>query len=335
MIKVGIVGFGVMGRTHFQAWRGQEGAEVAAVCEANPEVLAKTTVTGNMDQQSGKVDLSGVAVYGDFDRMLAEGGLDAVSITLPTHLHPAFTIKALDAGVHVLCEKPMALDTDACDEMIAAADRSGKQLMIAQCIRFWPEYAWVKTAIDEGRFGKVLAANFDRLGSAPGWSENSWFSDPAKSGGVTLDLHIHDADFVQYLFGTPDNIRASGARLENGMLGHIVSEYDFRDNKSVTATASWMMSASYGFSMGFRIALEKATLVFASGHDPALRVYPAEGESYSPDDLAEGDGYSGEIAHFTALVAGTAEPKITPTQAKESVRMALQAAEAVDAGERL
>jgi hypothetical protein len=89
------------------------------------------------------------------------------------------------------------------------------------------------------------------------------------------------------------------------------------------------MSASFGFAMGFRIALEQATLVFGSGNDPSLCVYPAEGDAYTPDDLAAVDGYSGEIAHFTALVAGAVDPEITPAEAKESVRMALEAADAV------
>jgi hypothetical protein len=81
--------------------------------------------------------------------------------------------------------------------------------------------------------------------------------------------------------------------------------------------------------MAFRVALEQGTIVFDSGHDPALRVFPAEGDTYSPDDLATGDGYSCEIAHFTAIVSGTVSPEITPAQAKESVRMALDAANAV------
>lgn len=328
-MKVGIVGFGVMGRTHFLAWQGQDGAEVTAVCEANADVLTKATSAGNLEQQSGTVDLTGIDIYDDIDKMLAEAGLDAVSITLPTHLHPMFTIKALDAGVHVLCEKPMALNGDDCDDMIAAAERSGKHLMIAQCIRFWPEYAWARAAIVDGRFGNVLAANFDRLSTAPGWSKDSWFSDPTKSGGVTLDLHIHDVDYIQYLFGTPASIRATGSRFENEMLGHIVSEYVYGDNKTVTATASWMMSAVYGFAMSFRIALEKASLVFDTKQDPTFRVFPEEGDVYTPDDLAQGDGYIGEIAHFIALVAGRVSPEITPKQAKESVRMALEAENAV------
>ncbi len=328
-MKIGIIGFGVMGRTHFRAWQGQADAEIAAVCEANSEVLAKPTVDGNLEQQVGEIDLEGIPLFSDVDRMLAEADLDAVSITLPTHLHAAFSIKALEAGVHALCEKPMALTTAECDDMIAAVGRTGKQLMIAQCIRFWPEYAWARTAIADGRFGGVLAAGFDRLSCAPGWSADSWFSDPTKSGGVTLDLHIHDVDFIQYLFGPPTTIRASGACFSNGMLGHIVSDFGYDDNKAVTATGSWMMGNSYGFSMGFRIVLEKATLVFTSGHSPSLRVYPAEGESYSPDDLPEGDGYSREIAHFASLISGETTPEITPEQAKESVRMALAAADAV------
>ena len=120
MQRVAIVGFGFMGKTHYGAWKKCRGAKVVAVCDSN---LAQMTskVTGNI---KGIADNSALAktvkVWDDFSKMLEAGGFDIVDITLPTSLHPVMTIAALEAGYHVLCEKPMALDLKSCDRMLAA-----------------------------------------------------------------------------------------------------------------------------------------------------------------------------------------------------------------------
>ncbi len=301
-----------MGGVHLRNWQAAEESEVVAVCDANP-ITGEATL-GNIDAGSDRLNLDGVALYTDVAEMLASENLDVVSVALPTHLHKAVSIQCLEAGVHVLCEKPMALNVPDCDAMIAAASKAGKHLMVAHCIRFWPEYAWAKKAVDSGEYGAVLAADFSRLTDAPAWADGSWLADPAKSGGLALDLHIHDLDFIQYLFGTPSGIRSVGTR-------HVQTQVDYADGRAITATASWAMPKSFGFQMSFKIMLENAALVFDGA---SLKVYPAEGEPFVPE-VAEGDGYKGEIEYFSGLLAGTnTEIIIPPEQARESVRMALE-----------
>ena len=164
MLRVGVVGFGFMGRMHYANWSKGKDAKVVAICDADPNALKnKDGSAGNIEGADEKIDFDGLELYSDVSDMLAKANLDAVSITLPTFLHTKFSIMALEAGVHVLCEKPMALNADECNKMIAAADKSGKILQIGHCIRFWPEYAKAKEIIDSGEYGKVIAATFKRL----------------------------------------------------------------------------------------------------------------------------------------------------------------------------
>ena len=243
---------------------------------------------------------------------------------MPTHLHKTISIQALDAGVHVLCEKPMALNVADCDAMIDASIKAGKHLMVAQCIRFWPVYDWAKQAVETAEFGKVLAADFLRLTYAPAWDADSWLTDQTKSGGIALDLHIHDLDFIQYLFGTPANVQSVVSKLDNEVPGHVLTTVDYANGKTISATASWLMPESFGFKMAFNIVCEKAAIKFDSCAGPMLTVYPVEGEVVHPD-ISEGDGYKGEIEYFARLLAGTnTETMITPEQTRESVRMALE-----------
>lgn len=318
-MKIGIIGLGFMGGVHLKAWQRISDAEVVAVCDANP--IFKEAKQGNIAASSGELNLDGIAVYSDIADMLAEESLDAVSITLPTHLHKTVSIQCLEAGVHVLCEKPMALKTTDCEAMITAAKSAGKELMIAHCIRFWPAYAWLKQTVEQGTYGNVHTATFERLSSMPGWSEDSWFSDPEKSGGIALDLHIHDLDFIQYLFGKPERIESRTVKLKDGNPGHVQTWIDYPENRTVTATASWMMPESFGFKMAFNITFENAAVAFDG---QTLQVFGEDPEPLTVE-LPEGDGYQHEIEHFAKRIQGKAsESIISPEQAAESVRMALE-----------
>ena len=321
MIRVGIVGLGFMGRMHYRCWKSQPGATIAAICEANPKVLADAggAPKGNVQGAADHIDLEGIQTFTDFDAMLASGAVDAISITLPTFVHPDTTIKALKAGVHVLCEKPMALNPAECDRMIAAAEETGKVLQVGHCIRFWPEYVVARDLVRSGEYGKPIAATFRRFSTAPNWSPDNWFADESRSGGQPLDLHIHDTDYVHHLFGMPTSVSS----IADPPLAYISSQYFYPGGPAVVAESTWRMAPTFGFEMSFNIVLEKATIAFDCTRTPAFRVCPAEGEAFTPE-LPPGDGYTREIDHFARAAAGeTLEPVVTPFQSRETVRLVL------------
>jgi 1,5-anhydro-D-fructose reductase (1,5-anhydro-D-mannitol-forming) len=322
MVRVAIVGFGFMGKMHFNTYKNNPDAEIVAICDADEERLKSQTGTvGNISGTEEPIDLTGIALYTDYQKMLAEANLDAVSITLPTFLHPDFTCQALLAGIHVLCEKPMALTLAECDRMIDAAQQTGKVLQVGHCVRFWPEYQKTKELIDSKTYGDVLAASFRRLSIKPTWSSDNWLMNEQRSGGMELDLHIHDTDYIDYLFGTPHAVCSVGTRGESGGLSHIMTHYHYDDNKSVFAEGGWLMKAAFGFEMSFIIMLEKATILFDCTREPAFKVCPEEGDAFTPD-VAPGDGYSAEIAHFLrAVQGGNVPPIVTVESSRNSIRI--------------
>jgi len=336
MVRIGIAGFGFMGRTHYQCWSKIEGAQIVAICDVNPNIVKDTKkAVGNIGDGQTDISFAGIELYTDFDKMLAEGELDVVSITLPTFLHPECSIKALAVGVNVMCEKPMALTVEECDKMIAAAQKSGKLLQIGHCVRFWPEYAKTKHIIDSGKYGKVIAASFRRLGAAPSWSIDNWFLDAKRSGGMELDLHIHDTDFVRYLFGMPKAVSSVGSKAPGGGLMHIATQYIYDDDITVTAEGGWAMTAGFGFEMSFHLMLEKATIIYDLTRDPAFKLFPAEGEGFTPK-VDAGDGWLLQIAHFAKAVAGEKlETVTTLEQSRDSVRIVDAEKESAKKNERV
>jgi len=348
MLKIAIAGLGFMGRMHYKCYKALENARVVAVCDLNPNIEEDTKkAIGNVGETEEAVDFTGLKLYTDYEKMLKEAKLDAVSITLPTYLHADFSIKALQAGLNVLCEKPMALNVQDCERMIAQANRSGKVLQIGHCVRFWPEYAKAKEIIDSGKYGKVIAATFQRLGAAPAWSADNWFMNEKRSGGVALDLHIHDTDFVQYLFGLPRAVSSLGAtrpgggspsrsgKGPGGELLHIVTQYLYDDDKAVIAEGSWAMTPSFGFEMSFNIALEKATIVYDLTRKPAFKICPAEGQSITAE-VEKSDGWFLEIVHFVKTISRQkVKPVTTLEQSLNSVKIVEAEKESIKKGQKI
>ncbi|MBN1816583.1 MAG: Gfo/Idh/MocA family oxidoreductase [Sedimentisphaerales bacterium] len=322
MMRVGIVGFGFMGRMHYKCWQAMEEAEVVAICDSNPNLIADANkAVGNIEGAADHIDFEKLEVFSDYDKFLSRGKVDAISLALPTHLHPDFSIKAMQAGVHVLCEKPMALDVAECERMIEASRKTRKVLQIGHCVRFWPEYAKAKEIVDSGCYGRIRAAMLQRLSAPPTWATDGWLADEKRSGGMVLDLHIHDTDYVQYLLGTPKAVRSFIARGKTGGALHVATHYRYDDDKVITAEGGWAMAPTFGFEMSFNLLLEGATLTYDCTRSPALRVCPCDGEAFTPD-VAGGDGYSRQIEYFAGVIQGTnAEEVLTLEQSMESVRI--------------
>ncbi|MEI7900317.1 MAG: Gfo/Idh/MocA family oxidoreductase [bacterium] len=321
--RVAVVGFGFMGRMHYGHWNKVKGAKVVALCDKDPAQFKSPVQGGNLAGADASTDFGDAVIYDDFDRMLAEAKPDVISLTLPTPLHVPLTVKALQAGVSVLCEKPMALDASACAAMIKASQTApnGAKLMIAQCLRFWPGYVFLKKLVDSRKYGKVVAASFRRFSALPGWGKGkSWFADERKSGGVALDLHIHDTDIVNWLFGVPRAVTSTAAYAKDGSMRHIATLYDV-GGAAVTAEGSWAMTPTLGFEASYMVTFEKAVVVLDGKREKPLCVYPVQGDPLVPK-LAEGDGYEYEIQWFMDRLCGKKVPCVTtPEQSRDSVRI--------------
>src|SRR5262249_50099556 len=148
-----------------------------------------------------------------------------LDICLPTYLHKETAIAALKAGKHVMVEKPIALSIEDADEMVETARETGRALMVGQVLRFFPEFAHIKQVMESGHYGELAAIHLKRVISKPTWARDDWFADTSKTGGAVVDLHIHDADFVQFLFGMPQQVFASGIVGPDGQVSYLVTEY--------------------------------------------------------------------------------------------------------------
>ena len=211
MIRVGLVGVGFMGMTHYLAYEKIRGVRVTAVCETDPKRRGGDwrTIQGNFGPRGEATDLSGIAQYAELHELLADADVDMVDICLPTALHPAAAVAALAAGKHVFCEKPIALTPADARRMAAAAAAAGKILQIGHVLPFVPEYRFAYQAIAAGKYGKLLGGHFKRIISEPAWMPG--YFDPAKFGGPMLDLHVHDAHFIRLACGMPPRCRPSAA----------------------------------------------------------------------------------------------------------------------------
>lgn len=335
MVRVALVGVGFMGKTHLGAYQKIPGVEVVALCGPHEERLKVSRLEsgGNIASASGPIDLGSARTYTDYEDMLAAGGFDFIDICAPTFLHADYTVKALDAGYHVYCEKPMALTTEETTRMFAHVEKTGRLFSVGQCLRFWPAYSDVKTLIDSGRFGRVRYAEFARFAAPPRWSSGNWMRDSRLSGNAALDLHIHDVDMVLYLFGAPRAVRSHGVKESDGSVSQITSFYEYPD-AVVQAGGGWLCSASFGFTMRALYVLEQATIELDFSKNPVVTVYPDSGQKY-PLQLAEGDGYFHELKDFVhGIEKGQLSGIVTGRSAAEAVKLCLLEIESVKDGKR-
>src|SRR6185295_20057953 len=218
-------------------------------------------------------------------------------ICAPTQTHPELALAALQAGKHVLCEKPLARTAGEARQIADAASMAATFLMPAMCLRFWPQWVWAKKAIAENTYGRCLAARFRRVAQPAGWGQK-FFLDGKLSGGALLDLHIHDTDFVQFCFGRPLAVFSTGFSKVSGAIDHVVTQYQVGSGATVSAEGSWAMTDGFGFTMSYTVVFENATADFdlARGPEP-LKLYQA-GEPPQTLQLKGKDGYVGELQYL-------------------------------------
>ena len=331
-----MAGLGFMGATHVQAIASMPGVEVAAVSAREEKALSGdlSEAGGNLGRGGAAADFSRAQKFSDWRSMISESDVDAVDICLPTEFHCEATLAALARGKHVLVEKPMALTAVECAEMLAAAGRAGKTLMVAHVLRFWPEYLELRRFLDETGLGAVKRARFERRCALPDWSH--WLPDEKRSGGAVMDLLIHDVDQALALFGPPDEVECRSL----GPVDSMDAALHYANGVDVELLGGWYPSGT-NFSMGFEIERARGTMKLEDGRLQVRReLRESQGvanNGWEPVQVAEGDGYRNEIAYFIQCCREGASPaRCLPEDSARAVRLALLLKQARhEAGKRL
>lgn len=285
MIRLGIVGTGNISNSHLSAWAFVPEVQWVCACDIRNEKV----------QQAA--EKTGAKPYTDFDEMLANEEIDILDICLPTNLHPSFAKKAMEKGIHVITEKPISLHKEDVRMLYTTAKKHNVRFMVAQVVRFWQEYRLLKEAFETEKYGKLLSGNMVRLGNTPKWSWDNWMTDPARSGLVPFDLHIHDLDFMIHAFGNPKGVSCKRAR--NSRQDYIHATYDYGDF-FIVGEAAWF-DCTYTFRCSYRFQFEKAVMEYAAGK---LTIYhqdntieAVEGEVVK----AQGEGVPGNAAYYNEI----------------------------------
>jgi predicted dehydrogenase len=327
-IGIGIVGIGFMGMIHYLAAQKLTGGRVVALCSRDEKKRKGdwTGIQGNFGPKGTQMDLSGKAAYADVADLLNDPNVDLVDLCVPNDEHASLAIRALEAGKHVLVEKPIALDLADADRMLAAAKASGKLLMVAHVLPFFPEFAFALEAVKSKRYGRLQAAHLHRVISKPDWS--SGIGDADRSGGPAIDLHIHDTHFIGLTCGVPTAVQTRGVT-EGGAVVHLSTQYIYDDpNLAVSAVSGALSQKGRPFAHGFEFYLEQATLTFgfaaladAPQVDP-LAVILSDGTVERPA-LGSGDPIDAFQDELTvaveAVAAGIEPPRLSATLARQAL----------------
>jgi myo-inositol 2-dehydrogenase/D-chiro-inositol 1-dehydrogenase len=222
-MRIGLVGYGGWGRVHASAIGRVEGLSLSGVV-AGDDASARQVAN----------DLPGVPVHRTLDALLADPGLDLVDIVGPNHLHADMAIKALEAGKHVLLEKPMATTLADSERLVAAAERSGRHCGIVLQLRVSRQWARVRELITEGALGRMRFANLTLFRRPFGGGTDNWRRTPATVGSWILEEPIHYIDLLLWYFrerGLPVEVSASGlaSSLGPGMSDAFTATMTFAD----------------------------------------------------------------------------------------------------------
>lgn len=319
--RVAIIGTGNIARAHARAYAANaDVAQLVAVADVDKERAQAFAAQHGAEQ-----------TFGDAGEMLRQARPDAVSICTPNYLHAPLTIQALEAGVHVLCEKPMATSLAAAEQMKAAAARTGKVLYIGFNHRFIGKFAKAKDLLDGGQYGKLLVC---RIAIGHGmWERLSqmWFAKKELSGGGTLiDNGVHMLDMLRWYGGSLTTAQAQVKRLkmqQGDVEDNAIAVFQLGNGGMASLQCSWTWPPRY--TLLFHMICEQGTIDLSGDDVIAYR----DGET-APETIAipQTDNNAMQVAHFLAAARGEEPPFVTPDDGIAAVRAALAAYQSSEQG---
>jgi predicted dehydrogenase len=324
MVRIGIVGVGFMGMIHYLAAARLRGGRVTALSSRDPKKLAGDWrgIRGNFGPPGTRMDLGGVKRYANFDDLCADPDIDLIDVCTPTHLHRDMAVAALRAGKHVLVEKAIALDRKGADDMLRAAERAGRLLMVAHVLPFSPEFAFAAGVIRDGTYGRLVAGHFKRVIAQPDWSAD--IADAAKTGGPAVDLHVHDTHFLRLVAGVPHKVFSTGVVADKDTVTYLTTQYlyDGPGAPALSCSSGALAKKGREFVHGYELYLEKATLLYESGTQP-LTVLTEDGKAKQPNLKGPAEATAAFTAEIQAAVDGVRDGRAPDLLSGELARDAL------------
>jgi predicted dehydrogenase len=305
-IRIGFTGTGYINQVHARSAQKMTGVELTAVVNHRPESMARFAEAFDIPHQADSVRT-----------LLEHTEIDCLVVSTPNYLHAPETIAALTAGVHVLVEKPMALDAREAAAMVKAGEQHRALLMVAHCWRFDPEARWLRDQVRSGRLGRVIRTK--GYGVHANWGPGGWFTQAQFAGGGALaDMGIHALDTVRFLLGDPwpESVYAR--------IGTHYGDFDVDDTGVILVNweggvtsyleSGWWQPHSDGPEAATQLYGQKG---FGSIYPTLLKLPVREhkrveevdpGFAYPREDHAPQSMYDAQMAHFIDSIRSQKQP---------------------------
>lgn len=317
-MRVGIVGAGSMGAVHAASWQETPAALAGFFAESSNEV------TRLAEKYNARV-------YENYAALL--DNVDVVDICAPTHLHHDFVLQAAAARKHIICEKPLARTLEQGRAMLDACRDANVKLLVAHVVRFFPQYALAKQNVANGSIGKPAVVRLARESARPKRPPNNWFFDFEKSGGMLLDLMIHDFDYARWIAGEVETVFA-----KNIVSNHPDAPLDFglailkhKSGALSHITGAWAFPPP-NFRTAIEIAGDAGLIEWKSADTPPLEFFLHQRAGDFPDvglpssPLSE-DPYTTQLQEFYSALINDAPTRVTAEDGLAALQIALAAIE--------
>ena len=314
MVRIGVVGSGFMAETHLEGYASGTDAEIVAVASPN-----------TADEFVERHELS-AETFASAEEMIASADVDAIDICSPTPTHRPLVKAAAERGLDVFCEKPLASSLADAEAIDTAAAAAGITLMVGHVVRFFPQYETIKRRVESGAIGEPGVARARRLSPFPEWGRGGWYAEA--SGGVLLDLAIHDFDYLRWVFGPVKHVFARETTWKDGQHAHATLR--FESGAAGYVEASWAQPRDDELRTSLELAGDDGLIEL--DRDSAPFRLRREGESVVESTLAV-DGYGRELAEFVDCVETGRTPSVTAVDAIEALRISLAAKRSAERNE--
>ena len=324
-MRVGIIGAGVMGTVHAESWVQTE-ASIEGIYDLNYDLAVRL---------AKQVDTE---CFSDLNSLLSR--VDVVDICVPTHLHHSLVMEIAPTGVDIICEKPLARTMEQGREMINICRTNQVRLIPAHVLRFFPEYTIAREAVLKGEIGNLAALRFSRESFCPEKKTENWYLDYEKSGGIILDLMLHDIDFARWMAGEVKSVYAKSIRKENPGVpfDHALVILEHTNGVISHIEGSWAYPPPE-FHTRFEWAGTGGVIRFSSNDSTPIQLHKHQSpgkeraEVATPSSPMDESPYLTELKAFTAAIKeGTSLP-VTAEDALAALQIALAAIESAGSGE--